>query len=79
MEFLHFILKYIPFWSVPTCIICLQFTLIYRERDCFKTYIAFIIVGFISLLFTIYYIWAGGGDMAVKHFMDIYHILTAPV
>ncbi|MCY4524008.1 MAG: hypothetical protein OXB84_04645 [Halobacteriovoraceae bacterium] len=76
METIHFIIKYIPFWGVPTCIICVQFTLLYWKKEYRKTAIIFAITGFFSFLFIAYYFWAGNGHAAVKYFMDFCRILT---
>ncbi|MCP4914276.1 MAG: hypothetical protein GY909_14280 [Oligoflexia bacterium] len=66
LDIIFFIVKYIPFWSVPSIMIGLQFGYIYWLKDVFHLAYAFYSLAGFSLLSIIYYIYAGSPEKAVS-------------
>jgi len=52
-------LQYIPFWSIPILMICLQFSYIYWLKMRRTTAMIFVMIGGFSFVCLLYYFWAG--------------------
>ena len=66
LDIIFFVVKYIPFWSVPTIMIGLQFGYIYWLKDVYYLAYLFYGVAAVSVLSIIYYIYAGSPERAVS-------------
>lgn len=71
MEFLHFAIKYTPFWAVPSLMICGFYGYMYWLKS-FK-YAAYTLMtfGVISFITIIFYIFTGGPKGSVQTFIEI--------
>ena len=71
IEPILFLLRYTPFWSVPTFIIGGQFAYVFWLKGYRKISASIGLIVLISLLVTLFYIWAGGPDNAPKIFLKL--------
>ncbi len=71
LDSLYFIFRYIPFWTIPVMMICVQFGVIYWVKQVrWVSYTLFGITGFCGLLL-IYYIYAGSPDNSARILDDL--------
>jgi hypothetical protein len=68
MDTLFFIIKYIPFWAVPMCIIFFPTGYIFWTKDARAISSVLFIIGLFCIAFIVFWIWAGGPDKAVQIF-----------
>lgn len=71
MDFVYYLIKYIPFWAVPIWLICIEFAYIFWLKSIRRVSFIFIGIGGCMPFFIGFYYYAGGPDGAVKLFMDI--------
>ena len=65
-EAIHFVVKYAPFWGIPSFMIGFQFGYIYWTKDMrFHSYMYWAWASF-SIIVVIYYYVAGGPDESVS-------------
>ncbi|MBT6325439.1 MAG: hypothetical protein HOJ35_05680 [Bdellovibrionales bacterium] len=70
MSFIYFLVRHTPFWSLPTILITLQFTIRFWKKSYKKLAIFLFFISTISFLTTVYYFWAGGPELSVRKLMD---------
>ena len=75
-EALYFIIRYIPFWAIPSIFIATPSAYIYWLKDVKKVSVGFALVSFISFLSTFFWVWAGGPDRSVQEFQLFIKVLT---
>jgi hypothetical protein len=66
MDIVFFIVKYIPFWSVPCIIIAGYFCYLYWVKDIREIALAFALVAFFSFLSLGYWVATGGFNGSVQ-------------
>ncbi|OUR96190.1 hypothetical protein A9Q84_07465 [Halobacteriovorax marinus] len=67
MDIVFFIIKYIPFWSVPMVIIAGYFSYLYWIKDIREIALIFGVVAFFSFVSLSYWIIAGGPTGSVQY------------
>lgn len=75
LDFLFFMIRHTPFWSIPIIFIFGQFGYIYWLKGLIPAFFLFMIICFVSSLFLIFYIWEGGPENAALAFLDMVRIL----
>lgn len=66
MDIIYFIVKYIPFWSIPLILISVSFSLFYKDKEMFRPLVLFIFIGSMSFIALCYWVYAGGHEKSVK-------------
>tara|TARA_Y100000296_G_C5037528_1_gene188076 strand:+ start:32 stop:271 length:240 start_codon:yes stop_codon:yes gene_type:complete len=69
-DILFFIFRYIPFWTIPLGMICLQFGYIYWIKEIRWISYTFYGTGLICAILLGYYIYAGSPDNSA-HFLNL--------
>ena len=70
----YFIVRYIPFWAIPTLLICGQFAYIYWLKEVRWVSIVLIVCCVIALISLVYYMFAGSPHDAAALIRDnIFH------
>ena len=73
MDILFFILRYTPFWAIPTILIFAQFAYIFWLKSIRSAaYVMFTVVLFCVLLVVFYY-WVGGPDKIGPYILQLLH------
>ncbi|MEC7275621.1 MAG: hypothetical protein VXV96_04805 [Bdellovibrionota bacterium] len=67
---LYFLFRYIPFWSIPCIIICMQFGYIYWIKEVRWVSYVFFSSAFVNFLFLVYYIIAGSPERSAQWLDD---------
>lgn len=70
IEFIIFFIRYIPFWCVPVILICMPFAYIFWLKDVRLLSYCFTFISFIALFLIVFWVWAGGPDLAVQFFFE---------
>ncbi|WP_127716585.1 hypothetical protein [Halobacteriovorax sp. HLS] len=70
MDLTFFIIKYIPFWSVPSIIIAGYFCYLYWVKDIRLIAVAFGMTAFISFLSLGYWVMSGGPNQSVQQILE---------
>ena len=71
MEFFKFALRYTPWWSIPTLMICAHFSYVYWVKD-ERLFLALcILMALISAASIFVFILSGGPDGVLQLFLDI--------
>jgi hypothetical protein len=73
MVTIYFLLRYAPFWAIPTMIIAGELTYLFWLRKKKKTMTICAILVTISTVTTCFYYWAGGPEKSVKYLMKFVH------
>ena len=66
MSSIYFLIRYTPFWAIPTILIGLEFSYVYWLRSRKKEVAGLMVATFISLSMIIFYYWAGGPEKSVQ-------------
>ncbi|MDA8793914.1 hypothetical protein N9N67_11755, partial [Bacteriovoracaceae bacterium] len=67
----YFFIRHTPFWAVPIILISAEFSYVFWIRKKKKSLVFFISIAFMSLIFLIFYIYAGGPEKSVKKAIDL--------
>jgi len=70
MDIVFFIVKYIPFWSVPALIIAGYFSYLYWVKDIREIALVFGVAAFLSFASLSYWIFAGGPNGSVQFIQE---------
>lgn len=68
----YFIVRHIPWWSVPFIIVGLEFAYLNWLKKKKKTAYCFILIAFVGLISISFYVWAGGPDKSVRFFKKMH-------
>lgn len=69
MDSIYFLIRYTPFWAIPTIIIAGEFSYIYWLKSR-KTVVAFFLgLALISFCSIVFYYWNGGPEKSVQVFI----------
>lgn len=71
MDVVYFLLRYTPFWAVPTMLIGAEFAYIYWLKSRKKIVAFFIMISFFSFIMVLYYIFLGGPEKTVQKTISI--------
>ena len=69
MDGIYFVTRYIPFWAIPTIIICLEFAYIYWLKSRKKIVFIFMSSASFSFLSLVFYYMSGGPEKSVQIIM----------
>jgi hypothetical protein len=70
MDIVFFIVKYIPFWAVPTFVIAGYFAYLYWIKDIREIAIVFCGVAFLSFASLSYWIFTGGPTGSIEFIQE---------
>jgi hypothetical protein len=71
MDFIFFLTRHAPFWSVPVIAICLEFSYIYWIKDMRKACYSFILMGIFAGIWLLFYFFAGGPERSVQQLIEL--------
>lgn len=71
MDFIYFLLRYIPFWTVPIVLIAGEFSYIYWLKSFHRLAYILFAIAFFCLILNGFYFWSGGPDKIVIKFNEI--------
>ncbi|MFP5387251.1 MAG: hypothetical protein ACLGHN_14330 [Bacteriovoracia bacterium] len=66
MQEVYFLARHTPFWAVPLIILGAEFAYLFWLRKKKATVAFCLIIAFIGLMATSFYVWAGGPEKTVK-------------
>ena len=73
MQYLYFLVRYIPFWAVPLFMISCQFAYVYWLKSLKKIAIVFFGLGFFCLGLIVFYFYVGGGEHVVHFVQNLFY------
>lgn len=75
-EAVYFVIRYAPFWAIPSMFIAIPSAYVYWLKDAKKVAMGFFCVSVISFLTTAFWVWAGGPERSVEEFQLFMRIIT---
>lgn len=70
MDIVFFVVKYIPFWSVPLIVIAGYFAYLYWVKDIRNIAVFFGVVVFLAFASLSYWVFAGGPTGSVQYIQE---------
>jgi hypothetical protein len=64
-------LRFAPFWAIPTGMIFGQFAYVYWLKSLRRAALLFAALSSFSFIVTLYYYWAGGPDKVINAFDNL--------
>ncbi|MFT6069625.1 MAG: hypothetical protein ACJAT2_001073 [Bacteriovoracaceae bacterium] len=76
LDFFYFLLRYTPWWGVPTIMMAVSFAYIWWLKENWP--VVFFCAGLVafSSSMLIFYIWAGSPSQAVHYFREMIHAVS---
>jgi peptidoglycan/LPS O-acetylase OafA/YrhL len=71
MDHFLFIVRHIPFWTIPLGIVCVELAAVFYIKERKKQLMTCIVLGVIFFLILAFYYWKGGPDHLVDYFIEI--------
>jgi len=72
MDLFYFLLRYIPFWTIPIAMIAGEFGYIYWLKSYQRLAYLLFFVTIICISLNGFYFWAGGPDKVVLKFNELF-------
>jgi hypothetical protein len=72
MQEIYFLARHTPFWAIPLVVLGAEFAYLFWLRKKKATVTLCLIISFVGLASTGFYVWAGGPERTVK-FIKHYH------
>lgn len=70
MEWIYFVIRYIPWWAAPMLTMCSYFSYIYALKKIRYPSFFFAVLALVSMAFLIYYVYVGNPERAVELFRE---------